>query len=161
MRDIFLTDVILILTAIAMGSNLAYQVRLCCQKRSKFVDGANGGCGRHRPHRGLKVKSHTHCMETQELCKNSEGDPATPGLAATTCWRPHQCSRFISKRQARLTNLPFGWPELHALGNQTDLGIRCQGTIRCRVALKKHRVPARGQRNPVTESRHCFVFASS
>jgi hypothetical protein len=26
-------------------------------------------------------------METQELCKNIEGDPATPGLAATTCWR--------------------------------------------------------------------------
>ena len=25
---------------------------------------SNGGCGRHRPHRGLKVKSHTHCMET-------------------------------------------------------------------------------------------------
>ena len=48
---------------------------------------ANGGCGRHRPHRGLKVKSHTHCMETRELCKNSEGDPATPGLAATTCWQ--------------------------------------------------------------------------
>jgi hypothetical protein len=46
----------------------------------------NGGCGRHRPHRGLKVKYHTYCMETQELCKNSEGDPATPGLAATTCW---------------------------------------------------------------------------
>jgi hypothetical protein len=21
------------------------------------------------------------------LCKNSEGDPAKPGLAATTCWR--------------------------------------------------------------------------
>ena len=51
-----------------------------------YASTANGGCGRHRPHRGLKVKSHTHCMETQELCKNSEGDPAKPDLAATTCW---------------------------------------------------------------------------
>ena len=45
----------------------------------------NGGCGRHRPHRGIKVKSHIHCMQTQELCKNIKGDPAKPGLAATTC----------------------------------------------------------------------------
>ena len=26
-------------------------------------------------------------METQGLCKNSEGDPAKPGYAATTCWQ--------------------------------------------------------------------------
>jgi hypothetical protein len=26
-------------------------------------------------------------METRELCKNSEGDPAKPGIAATTCWQ--------------------------------------------------------------------------
>ena len=25
-------------------------------------------------------------MEIGQLCKNSEGDPAKPGLAATTCW---------------------------------------------------------------------------
>jgi hypothetical protein len=25
-------------------------------------------------------------METQELCKNIEGDPAKPGFATTTCW---------------------------------------------------------------------------
>ncbi len=47
----------------------------------------NGGCGRHRPHRGLKVKSHIHCMGIGQLCKNIEGDPAKPGLAATTCWQ--------------------------------------------------------------------------
>ena len=50
------------------------------------IRNTNGGCGRHRPHRGLKVKSHIHCMLAQELCKNIEGDPATPGSAATTCW---------------------------------------------------------------------------
>jgi hypothetical protein len=53
---------------------------------STLLSASNGGCGRHRPHRGLKVKSHTHCMETQGLCKNIEGDPAKPNLAATTCW---------------------------------------------------------------------------
>ena len=26
-------------------------------------------------------------METRELCKNIEGDPAKPDLAATTCWQ--------------------------------------------------------------------------
>jgi len=26
-------------------------------------------------------------METHELCKIIEGDPAKPDLAATTCWR--------------------------------------------------------------------------
>jgi hypothetical protein len=27
-------------------------------------------------------------MGIGQLCKNIEGDPAKPGLAATTCWRP-------------------------------------------------------------------------
>jgi hypothetical protein len=29
-------------------------------------------------------------MLAPQLCKNIEGDPATPGYAATTCWRPSQ-----------------------------------------------------------------------
>jgi len=67
-------------------AKIAYQCRIVCS--------ANGGCGRHRPHRGLKVKSRIHCMETRELCKNSEGDPATPGLAATICWRREKEMRW-------------------------------------------------------------------
>ena len=32
-------------------------------------------------------------MLASRLCKNIEGDPAKPGLAATTCWRTHVLAR--------------------------------------------------------------------
>ena len=35
-------------------------------------------------------------MEARELCKNSEGDPATPGLAATTCWGRSQSINYVA-----------------------------------------------------------------
>jgi hypothetical protein len=34
-------------------------------------------------------------METQEMCKNSEGDPAKPDLAATTCWRRFRSMIYV------------------------------------------------------------------
>jgi hypothetical protein len=37
-------------------------------------------------------------MLALELCKNSEGDPAKPGLATTTCWG----SRYQSFSIARI-----------------------------------------------------------
>ncbi len=39
-------------------------------------------------HTGDEKLSNTPIVwKRQELCKNIEGDPAKPGLAATTCWR--------------------------------------------------------------------------
>ena len=51
-------------------------------------------------------------METRELCKNIEGDPAKPGLAATTCWvgagddyatRPRAPHSIAAKAQSPVT----------------------------------------------------------
>ena len=48
---------------------------------------ANGGCGRHRPHRGLKVNStlivwkHENCAKTEKVTRRSRD------YAATTCWQ--------------------------------------------------------------------------
>ena len=72
-------------------------------------------------------------METRELCKNIEGDPAKPDLAATTCWRPNnQRSVYISLTAGKVlmpfypysSNALHSHHELHCLGNQSDrLGI--------------------------------------
>ena len=51
--------------------------------------------GRRRPHRGLKVKSHIHCMGIGQLCKNIEGDPAKVRPAATTCWQRSQSMNYV------------------------------------------------------------------
>jgi hypothetical protein len=34
-------------------------------------------------HTRIKSKQPVHCMETGRLCKNIEGDPAKPGIAAS------------------------------------------------------------------------------
>ena len=51
--------------------------------------------GRRRPHRGLKVKSHIHCMLASQLCKNSEGDVGDAGPCGHDLWAVHySLSRF-------------------------------------------------------------------